>query len=128
MGRNRSPGRHERHRNEAVRDPPLRKGRIENPGYVKLRTIARAMDFPPELWFEDALENLGEVPGVRPSWFLDRDDNLTLLDEEVVEALQDETVRAVLREVMRHPQRERKIVLGIVRQFGELSGKKWREL
>jgi hypothetical protein len=26
------------------------------------------------------------------------------------------------------PERERKIVLGIVRQFGELSGKKWREL
>jgi hypothetical protein len=94
MGRNRSPGRHERHRNEAaVRDAPLRKGRIENPGYVKLRTIAEAMDFPPELWFEDALENVRDVPGVRPSWFVDRDDNLTLLDEEVVEALQDETVR-----------------------------------
>jgi hypothetical protein len=89
---------------------------------VKLRTIAEAMDFPPELWFEDALENLGEVPGVRSSWFVDRDDNLTLLDEEVVEALQDETVRAVLREVMRLSERERKIVLGIVRQFGELSG------
>src|SRR5215203_128035 len=100
----------------------LRKGRIENPGYVKLRAIAEAMDFPPELWFEDAVENLGEVPGVRPSWFVDRDDNLTLLDEEVVEALQDETVRAVLREVMRLPQRERKIVLGIVRQFVETSG------
>ena len=45
-----------------------------------------------------------------------------LLDEEVVEALQDETVRAVLREVMRLPQRERKIVLGIIRQFVETSG------
>jgi hypothetical protein len=60
---------------------------------VKLRTIAEAMDFPPELWFEDALENVRDVPGVRSSWFVDRDDNLTLLDEEVVEALQDETVR-----------------------------------
>jgi transcriptional regulator with XRE-family HTH domain len=100
----------------------LRKGRIENPGYEKLRAIAEAMDFPPELWFEDAVENLGDVPGVRPSWFLDRDDNLTLVDEEVAAALQDETVRAVLREVMRLPQRERKIVLGIVRQFGEMSG------
>jgi hypothetical protein len=65
---------------------------------------------------------LGEVPGVRPSWFLDRDDNLTLLDEEVMEALQDGTARAVLREVMRLPERERKIVLGIVRQFGKMSG------
>jgi transcriptional regulator with XRE-family HTH domain len=100
----------------------LRKGRIENPGYEKLGAIARAMDFPPELWFEDTVKNLRDVPSVRPSWFLDRDDSLTLLDEEVVEALQDETVRAVLREVMRLSERERKIVLGIVRQFGELSG------
>ena len=57
-----------------------------------------------------------------PSWLLDRDDNLTLLDKEVVEALQDETVRAVLREVIRLPERERRIVLEIVRQFGEMSG------
>ena len=36
----------------------LRKGRIENPGYEKMlaisRAIARAMGFPPALWFEDA--------------------------------------------------------------------------
>lgn len=31
----------------------LRKGNIENPGYDKLRAIAKAMGFPPELWFED---------------------------------------------------------------------------
>jgi transcriptional regulator with XRE-family HTH domain len=31
----------------------LRKGRIENPGYEKLKAIAKAMGFPPELWFED---------------------------------------------------------------------------
>ena len=30
----------------------LRKGRIENPGFEKLRAIAKLMDFPPELWFE----------------------------------------------------------------------------
>jgi transcriptional regulator with XRE-family HTH domain len=35
----------------------LRKGRIENPGYEKLRAIAKAMGFPPEVWFE---ERLGE--------------------------------------------------------------------
>ena len=51
------------------------------------------MGFPPELWFED-VENLGEISGNRPSWFLDRDNKLVLLDEEVVEALRDETVRA----------------------------------
>lgn len=31
----------------------LRKGRIENPGYDKLAAIAKAMGFPPKLWFED---------------------------------------------------------------------------
>jgi transcriptional regulator with XRE-family HTH domain len=31
----------------------LRKGRIENPGYEKLRAIAKAMGFAPQVWFED---------------------------------------------------------------------------
>lgn len=34
----------------------LRKGRIENPGYEKLRAIAKALDFPPELWFDEDLK------------------------------------------------------------------------
>jgi transcriptional regulator with XRE-family HTH domain len=95
----------------------LRKGKIESPGCDKLRAIAKAMNFPPELWFED-VENLREVSGVRPSWFVDGEDNLALLDEELVEALRDETSRAVLREVIRLSERERRIVLGVVRQFG----------
>jgi hypothetical protein len=33
----------------------LRKGRIENPGYEKMRAIAKAMCFPSEVWFEDGL-------------------------------------------------------------------------
>jgi transcriptional regulator with XRE-family HTH domain len=32
----------------------LRKGRIESPGYEKMLAIARAMGFPPALWFEAA--------------------------------------------------------------------------
>jgi hypothetical protein len=36
----------------------LRKGRIENPGYEKMRAMAKAMGFPPEAWFED-------MPGAR---------------------------------------------------------------
>jgi transcriptional regulator with XRE-family HTH domain len=32
----------------------LRNGHIENPGYDKLRAIAKAMRFPVELWFEDS--------------------------------------------------------------------------
>ena len=96
----------------------LRKGRIENPGFDKLRAIAKAMGFPPELWFED-VEDLRDVSSARPSWFRDREDRMTLLDEELVEALRDETARAVLREVSRLPERDRRIVLGIVRQFEE---------
>lgn len=34
----------------------LRKGRIENPGYEKLRAIATTIGFPPELWFEEGSE------------------------------------------------------------------------
>src|SRR5687768_17415827 len=33
----------------------LRKGRIENPGFEKLKAIAKAMGFAPEVWFEDGL-------------------------------------------------------------------------
>ncbi len=99
----------------------LRKGRIENPGFEKLRAIAKAMNFPPELWFED-VENLQDVSGARPSWFVDGEGKLALLDEEMVEALRDETARAVLREVSRLPERDRKIVLGIVRQYEETGG------
>ena len=32
----------------------MRKGKIENPGFDKLRAIAKAMGFPPESWFEDS--------------------------------------------------------------------------
>ncbi len=37
----------------------LRKGRIESPGYEKMRAIARAMGFPPEMWFEEDLGSEG---------------------------------------------------------------------
>jgi len=33
----------------------LRKGRVDNPGYEKMRAIAKAMGFAPEVWFEDGL-------------------------------------------------------------------------
>lgn len=33
----------------------LRKGRIDNPGYEKLRAIAKTLGFPPELWFDEEL-------------------------------------------------------------------------
>jgi transcriptional regulator with XRE-family HTH domain len=163
----------------------LRKGRIENPGYEKMKAIAKAMGFAPEVWFE---ESLGDVPsigraegsrgvagrlehlfdairnpktgepytnaevasmtlgdlsveevegirsgavsdpavsqvaalanvfGVEASYLLDRGE--TVFDGELVEALRDEAVREATREISRLPERERWLVLGIVRQFG----------
>jgi hypothetical protein len=41
----------------------LRKGRIENPGYGKMRAIAKAMGFPPEAWFDESIgEGMPSVP------------------------------------------------------------------
>jgi hypothetical protein len=37
----------------------LRKGRIENPCYDKIETIAHAMGFSPEAWLEDAPRETG---------------------------------------------------------------------
>ena len=56
--------------------------------------------------------------GVPPSYLLDRGKDTSVLDEEVLKALDDKTAGAILRESARLPQREREIVLGIVRQFG----------
>src|SRR5215216_4975326 len=163
----------------------LRKGRMDNPGYEKLRAIAKAMGFPPEVWFEEGLSDgrsigqaeesrgvagrlehlfeivrnpstgepytnaevarmtLGdlseeEVEGIRsgavsdptvgqlgslagvfgvdPSYFIDRHEP-SLLDEELVRALRNEDVRDITRESSRLPDGERRLVLGIVRQF-----------
>jgi transcriptional regulator with XRE-family HTH domain len=163
----------------------LRKGRMDNPGYEKMKAIAKAMGFAPEVWFEEGLgdgrpttqgeeprglagrlEHLFEVVrnpktgesytnaevarmtlgdlsgedveeirsgavsdpsvgqiaalasvfGVEPSYLLDRG-KPSLLDEELVQALRDEDVRDITRESSRLPDGERRLVLGIVRQF-----------
>jgi transcriptional regulator with XRE-family HTH domain len=163
----------------------LRKGRIENPGYEKMRAIAKAMGFAPEVWFEEHLgegrsigqaeqsrgvvsrlehvfevvrnpktgepytnaevarmtlgdlseEEVGRIRtgaisdptvgqvaalagvfGVEVSYLLDRGEP-SLLDEELVHALRDEDVRDITRESSRLPEGERRLVLGIVRQF-----------
>jgi transcriptional regulator with XRE-family HTH domain len=169
----------------------LRKGRIENPGYEKMRAIAKAMGFPPEMWFEEDLGSEGgsppqsegrgipgrvehlfevvknpktgesytnaevarmsageiteeEVEGIRtgkiadpsvgrvaalaavfgvpPSYMLDRGTESEVLDEEALKALSDKTVGAILKESARLPEREKGIVLGIVRQFSDQLG------
>ena len=88
-------------------------GQDREPRLRQAPSDSQGMNFAPELWFED-VENLRDVSAVRPSWFVDGEDNLALLDEELLEALRDETARAVLREVIRLPERDRRIVLGIV--------------
>ncbi|HEX5699397.1 MAG TPA: helix-turn-helix domain-containing protein [Rubrobacter sp.] len=165
----------------------LCKGRIENPGFEKLKAIAKAMGFAPEVWFEEHLgegrsieegENsrgvagrrehvfevvrnpktgasytnaeiarmtlgdlsedverirtgavsdptvgqvaaLASVFGVEFSYLLDRGE--PLFDGELVEALRNRTVREVTREMSRLPEKERQLVLGIVRQFGSAN-------
>jgi transcriptional regulator with XRE-family HTH domain len=165
----------------------LRKGRIENPGYEKMLAIAKAMGFPPALWFEDApaegpqiaseqgqdlasrvghlfdiirhpgtgepytdaevarmsagvltegevvemrtgaiadptvgqVAALAAVFGVPASYLVDRGKGKMVLDEETLAALSDETAATILRESARLPEREKRIALGIVRQFGE---------
>ena len=165
----------------------LRKGRIENPGYEKMLAIARAMGFPPALWFEDApgdgvlaapaeaqdlaarvvhlFESIrhpatgepytnanvarmsagvlteeevagirtGAIPdptvgqvaalaavfGVAPSYLMDRGEWRPVLDAEVMDALSDEAAAAILRESARLPEREKRMVLGIVRELGD---------
>jgi hypothetical protein len=61
---------------------------------------------------------LAAVFGVEPSYLVDRKGQPTL-DAETLEALSDETAAAILRESARLPEREKRIVLGIVREFGE---------
>lgn len=76
----------------------LKAGRIENPGLAKLEAMAGAIGFPPELWFGgDAYT--GRVP-----------------DEAVAAALKDETVGAILEEVVRLGARDRKLPLRMARQ------------
>jgi transcriptional regulator with XRE-family HTH domain len=169
----------------------LRKGRIENPGYEKMRAIAKAMGFPPEMWFKEDLGSEGgsppqpegrglpgrveylfevvknpktgesytnaevarmsageiaeeEVEGIRtgkladpsvgrvaalaavfgvpPSYVLDRGTESEVLDEETLKALADKTAGSILKESARLPQREKRLVLGIVRQFSDQLG------
>jgi len=169
----------------------LRKGRIENPGYGKMKAIAKAMGFLPEMWFEEDLGSEGgsppqpegrgipgrvehlfevvknpktgesytnaqvarmsageiceeEVEGIRsgkiadpsvsrvaalaavfgvpPSYVLDRGTGSEVLDEETLKALADKTAGAILKESARLPEREKRLVLGIVRQFSDQLG------
>ncbi len=59
-----APGRHGGGRDAPVREHDARgEGKISNPGFDKLRAIAKAMNSPPGLWFEEAdgIENATRV-------------------------------------------------------------------
>jgi transcriptional regulator with XRE-family HTH domain len=62
------------------------------------------------------LKALVSVFGVEVSYLLDRAEP-PLFDEELVQALRDEDVRDITRESSRLPDGERRLMLGIVRQF-----------
>ncbi len=81
----------------------LRKGRIDNPGLAKLEAIARAMGFPPQLWF-------GEVGEERV-----RDVALAAA------ALEDGTAREILYEVLTMGPKDRRLLLGLARQISAPS-------
>jgi transcriptional regulator with XRE-family HTH domain len=64
---------------------------------------------------------LAAVFGVPTSYLVGRDKGQPVLDEETLGALADETAAAILRDSARLPDREKRIVLGIVREFGETT-------
>ena len=76
----------------------MKKGRIENPGLAKLEVIAGAMGFPPELWFRPIEEE-------------------RVMDEALVAALKDDTVAAILEQVLTMSVGDRRLLLGIARQI-----------
>jgi transcriptional regulator with XRE-family HTH domain len=77
----------------------MRTGRIADPTVSQVAALAAAF-------------------GVESSYLVDRKEPPSL-DAEPLEGLSDETTREITRRALRLPGRERRIVLGIVRQFGE---------
>ena len=63
---------------------------------------------------------LASAFGVEPSYLVDRKEPPPL-DAELLAGLSDETTREITREALRLPERERGIVLGVVRQFAGRS-------
>jgi len=77
----------------------IRTGKIADPSVSQVATLAA-------------------VFGVEPSYLVGRKEPPSL-DAELLGGLSDETTREITRRALRLPEREREIVLGIVRQFGE---------
>jgi transcriptional regulator with XRE-family HTH domain len=60
---------------------------------------------------------LAAVFGVPTSYLVDRGEGTPVLDADTLDALTDETATAIVRESARLPEREKRVVLGIVREF-----------
>lgn len=63
----------------------LKKGNIESPGIDKLRTIAKTMGFPPELWFEESpADAMRKIEAVEDATVAERLEHLldTFVDEK----------------------------------------------
>jgi transcriptional regulator with XRE-family HTH domain len=83
----------------------LRKGRIENPGLAKLEAISGTMDFPPSLWFENAMG------GGRAT------------DDALLAVLEDVTIRSILEEARRMRPKDRRLLLRMARQIAPENDK-----
>ena len=80
----------------------LKKGRIVSHSLDKMETIARAMGFPPALWFDSR--------GDKPS------------DPALIVALGDETVRSLVEVAARLGPKDRRLLLGIAHQISPPRG------
>ena len=81
----------------------IRTGKITDPSVGRVAALAAAF-------------------GVPPSYLLDRGKEPPVLDEEVLGALADDRSAAILKESVTLSEREKEIVLGIVRQFSDELG------
>ena len=81
----------------------IRTGKITDPSVGRVAALAAAF-------------------GVPPSYLLDRGKEPSILDEEVLGALADERSAVILKESVSLTEREKQIVLGIVRQFSDQHG------
>ncbi len=65
---------------------------------------------------------LAETFGVHSSSLFDRGRKLLIVNQEALEILRDETVSAIAHKSLHLPDRDRQMILNIIRQFEESRG------
>lgn len=63
---------------------------------------------------------LAEAFGVHPSYFLGRGKKPPIINQEVLDICQDETVSTIAHKSLHLPNREKHTILGIIRQFEDM--------